>query len=167
MTDAEFRQITTAKKRKVLWKWLWLYFMPEVSLIKTPKSIRRIARCGVSCVNALSSHLKVEVHREGKIFVQEYSCGKPLYDVKLQAKQTEQEQQPFSNLTILFSSPQYISTTHWLPDYENSPSWIKEFVFRSQTKEKQMATDNSELIHFTVMEVYVNSLFTSMQIVRN
>ncbi|HNQ00556.1 MAG TPA: DNA topoisomerase IV subunit B, partial [Bacteroidia bacterium] len=38
---------------------------------------------GVSCVNALSSHLKVEVHREGKIFVQEYSCGKPLYDVKI------------------------------------------------------------------------------------
>lgn len=37
---------------------------------------------GVSCVNALSSHMKTEVHREGKIFVQEYSCGKPLYDVK-------------------------------------------------------------------------------------
>ncbi len=38
---------------------------------------------GVSCVNALSSHLKAEVHREGKIFVQEYSIGKPLYDVKV------------------------------------------------------------------------------------
>jgi DNA gyrase subunit B len=37
---------------------------------------------GVSCVNALSIALKAEVHREGKIFVQEYSCGKPLYDVK-------------------------------------------------------------------------------------
>ncbi|MBP6334013.1 MAG: DNA topoisomerase (ATP-hydrolyzing) subunit B [Bacteroidia bacterium] len=37
---------------------------------------------GVSCVNALSSHLKVEVYRNGKKFVQEYSCGKPLYDVK-------------------------------------------------------------------------------------
>ncbi len=37
---------------------------------------------GVSCVNALSSLLIAEVHREGKIFVQEYSCGKPLYDVK-------------------------------------------------------------------------------------
>ncbi len=32
---------------------------------------------GVSCVNALSEHLKAEVHREGKIFVQEYSKGKP------------------------------------------------------------------------------------------
>jgi DNA gyrase subunit B len=37
---------------------------------------------GVSCVNALSSHLKVTVYREGKIFIQEYECGKPLYDVK-------------------------------------------------------------------------------------
>ncbi|PLK45242.1 DNA topoisomerase (ATP-hydrolyzing) subunit B [Emticicia sp. TH156] len=37
---------------------------------------------GVSCVNALSTHLKVEVHREGKIFEQEYSIGKPLYPVR-------------------------------------------------------------------------------------
>jgi DNA gyrase subunit B len=37
---------------------------------------------GVSCVNALSSHLRVEVHREGKIFEQEYSIGKPLYAVR-------------------------------------------------------------------------------------
>ncbi len=37
---------------------------------------------GVSCVNALSSDLKVNVHREGKIFQQEYKKGKPQYDVK-------------------------------------------------------------------------------------
>jgi len=37
---------------------------------------------GVSCVNALSIHLKAEVHREGKVFVQEYREGKPLYSVK-------------------------------------------------------------------------------------
>jgi len=37
---------------------------------------------GVSCVNALSSHLKAEVHREGKIFTQEYSEGKPTTEVK-------------------------------------------------------------------------------------
>lgn len=37
---------------------------------------------GVSCVNALSIHLKAEIHREGKVFVQEYSCGKPQYPVK-------------------------------------------------------------------------------------
>lgn len=38
---------------------------------------------GVSCVNALSAHLKVTVYREGKIFVQEYEYGKPLYPVKV------------------------------------------------------------------------------------
>jgi DNA gyrase subunit B len=37
---------------------------------------------GVSCVNALSTHLKVQVYRNGKEFVQEYSIGKPLYPVK-------------------------------------------------------------------------------------
>jgi DNA gyrase subunit B len=37
---------------------------------------------GVSCVNALSIALKAEVHREGKMYVQEYSIGKPLYPVK-------------------------------------------------------------------------------------
>ncbi len=38
---------------------------------------------GVSCVNALSTDLKVTVHREGKIFQQEYKCGVPQYDVKV------------------------------------------------------------------------------------
>jgi DNA gyrase subunit B len=37
---------------------------------------------GVSCVNALSTHLKAEVHRNGKKYEQEYSIGKPLYDVR-------------------------------------------------------------------------------------
>ncbi len=37
---------------------------------------------GVSCVNALSSYLRAEVHREGKIWMQEYSDGKPITEVK-------------------------------------------------------------------------------------
>ncbi len=37
---------------------------------------------GVSCVNALSEHLLVEVHRDGKTYQQEYKQGKPQYDVK-------------------------------------------------------------------------------------
>lgn len=36
---------------------------------------------GVSCVNALSTYLKAEVRRNGKIYMQEYSCGKPKHDV--------------------------------------------------------------------------------------
>ncbi|MFS2189554.1 MULTISPECIES: DNA topoisomerase (ATP-hydrolyzing) subunit B [unclassified Mucilaginibacter] len=37
---------------------------------------------GVSCVNALSTHVATVVHREGKIFTQEYERGKPMFDVK-------------------------------------------------------------------------------------
>jgi DNA gyrase subunit B len=37
---------------------------------------------GVSCVNALSTHLTALVYREGKIWTQEYEKGKPMYDVK-------------------------------------------------------------------------------------
>ena len=37
---------------------------------------------GVSCVNALSSHLKATVHRNGKVHEQEYSRGIPQYDVR-------------------------------------------------------------------------------------
>ncbi len=43
---------------------------------------------GVSCVNALSIDLKVRVFREGKVFQQEYSCGKPKYDVKVVGEAT-------------------------------------------------------------------------------
>ena len=38
---------------------------------------------GVSCVNALSTHMKSQVFRDGKIYQQEYSAGKPLYEVKV------------------------------------------------------------------------------------
>lgn len=37
---------------------------------------------GVSCVNALSTYFRAEIHREGKIYVQEYSCGKPTSEVE-------------------------------------------------------------------------------------
>jgi DNA gyrase subunit B len=37
---------------------------------------------GVSCVNALSTQLRAEVHRDGKIYEQEYECGKPKFPVR-------------------------------------------------------------------------------------
>jgi len=44
---------------------------------------------GVSCVNALSSMLLAEVHRDGKVYQQEYSQGKPKYPVKEVGTTTE------------------------------------------------------------------------------
>ena len=38
---------------------------------------------GVSCVNALSAHMKSQVFRDGNIYQQEYEKGKPLYPVKV------------------------------------------------------------------------------------
>ena len=37
---------------------------------------------GVSCVNALSTHMTTQVFRGGKIYQQEYSCGQPVESVK-------------------------------------------------------------------------------------
>ena len=38
---------------------------------------------GVSCVNALSTYLRAEVHRNGKAYMQEYSCGKPTTELQV------------------------------------------------------------------------------------
>jgi len=38
---------------------------------------------GVSCVNALSTYLRAEIHRNGKAYVQEYSCGKPTSNLEI------------------------------------------------------------------------------------
>ena len=43
---------------------------------------------GVSCVNALSSHMMSQVFRDGKIYQQEYEKGKPLYPVKVVGETT-------------------------------------------------------------------------------
>ena len=41
---------------------------------------------GVSCVNALSKNLKAEIHRDGKIWVQEYSKGVPFGEVRVEGE---------------------------------------------------------------------------------
>src|SRR6187551_1209235 len=44
---------------------------------------------GVSCVNALSEHVRVTVYREGKIFEQEYERGNPQYPVRVIGESNE------------------------------------------------------------------------------
>ena len=46
---------------------------------------------GVSCVNALSEHLKATVYRDGKVYEQEYERGKAMYPVKQVGETIEEE----------------------------------------------------------------------------
>jgi DNA gyrase subunit B len=63
---------------------------------------------GVSCVNALSTHLMATVRREGKVFQQEYSIGKPLYDVKVVGESNETGTEvTFKPDATIFESTEY------------------------------------------------------------
>jgi DNA gyrase subunit B len=67
---------------------------------------------GVSCVNALSSHMKTEVHRDGKIVVQEFSEGKPLYSAKEAGETSDRGTiQTFSPDLSIFTVSEYNYTT--------------------------------------------------------
>lgn len=67
---------------------------------------------GVSCVNALSSHMKTEVHRDGKIVVQEFSEGKPLYPAKEEGPTTYRGTiQTFTPDLTIFTVSEYNYTT--------------------------------------------------------
>lgn len=61
---------------------------------------------GVSCVNALSIQMKTEVHRNGKIYVQEYSCGKPLAPVHEAGEATDR-----GTIQTFLPDPSIFSTT--------------------------------------------------------
>ena len=53
---------------------------------------------GVSCVNALSDYLRAEVRRGGKVYMQEYSLGKPTSEVKVIGDCSEEDH----GTTIIF-----------------------------------------------------------------
>ena len=77
---------------------------------------------GVSCVNGLSTHMKTQVFRGGKIYQQEYSCGKPLYDVKVvgETDLTGTRQQFWPDGTI-FTVTEY--------NYDTLASRMRELAF--------------------------------------
>ena len=78
---------------------------------------------GVSCVNALSTHLTATVHREGKIFQQEYSCGKPLYDVKVVGESDR------TGTEILFTPDTSIFTQDNVYSFETLSGRLRELSF--------------------------------------
>jgi DNA gyrase subunit B len=79
---------------------------------------------GVSCVNALSNHLKVRVFRDGKIYQQEYAKGTPLYPVK--AIGDALEGQRGTEVTFLPDDSIFTSTVY---KYETIATRLRELAF--------------------------------------
>jgi DNA gyrase subunit B len=77
---------------------------------------------GVSCVNALSTHLKAEVHRDGKITVQEFNIGKPMYPAKEVGDTTDR------GTTVTFTPDLSIFTVHEY-NYTTLANRIRELSF--------------------------------------
>ncbi|MDO4729099.1 MAG: DNA topoisomerase (ATP-hydrolyzing) subunit B [Bacteroidota bacterium] len=78
---------------------------------------------GVSCVNALSNHLKATVYRDGKIYEQEYQRGKALYPVK----QTGASDKRGTTVTFLPDDTIFTQTTEY--SYETLANRMRELAF--------------------------------------
>ena len=78
---------------------------------------------GVSCVNALSDHMRVDVFREGKHFVQEYAKGRPLYAVKMMGETNEDR----GTLVTFHPDAEIFSVTVY--DYNVLAARLRELAF--------------------------------------
>jgi DNA gyrase, B subunit len=78
---------------------------------------------GVSVVNALSEHVKVQVKREGKIFEQEYRRGVPQYDVRVVGEAED------TGTKTTFQPDPEIFTDTTVYEYETLQSRIRELAF--------------------------------------
>lgn len=93
---------------------------------------------GVSCVNALSIHLRAEVHRDGKYFEQEYSKGKPLYTVREIGASTKRGTYiTFTPDAEIFDSLEYNYTT--LASRLRELSYLNKGLILTLTDERQPA----------------------------
>ncbi len=78
---------------------------------------------GVSCVNALSDLLIAEVHREGKVFEQRYSKGKPITEVKVIGTCSD------TGTTVTFHPDATIFTQTTVYKYETLANRLRELAF--------------------------------------
>ena len=78
---------------------------------------------GVSCVNALSDYLKAEIHREGKVFVQEYSKGKPKADVAVTGEASD------TGTIITFHPDPEIFTVTTVYKYDTLAARLRELAY--------------------------------------
>jgi DNA gyrase subunit B len=94
---------------------------------------------GVSCVNALSDYLKAEIHREGKIFVQEYSKGKPTSAVEIVGEAED------TGTTITFHPDAEIFAVTQEYKYETLSARLRELAFLNKGI-KLTLTDRRKLV---------------------
>ncbi len=78
---------------------------------------------GVSCVNALSSHLRATVYKDGKIHEQEYERGKALYPVKVIGDSTESG----TKVTFIPDKQIFLQTTEF--SYDTLAARLRELSF--------------------------------------
>ena len=79
---------------------------------------------GVSCVNALSEHLKATVYRDGKVWEQEYERGKSLYPVKVTGDTDKR------GTTVTFRpDPTIFTQTDLVYNYDTLASRLRELAF--------------------------------------
>jgi DNA gyrase subunit B len=92
---------------------------------------------GVSVVNALSEHVKVQVKREGKIYQQEYKRGVPLYDIKEIGEADE------TGTKVTFKPDPEIFTETVVFDLETLQSRIRELAFLNKGIEISLKDERS------------------------
>ena len=112
---------------------------------------------GVSCVNALSDLLIAEVHREGKIFQQKYSKGKPITPVEVIGECQD------TGTTITFHPDPEIFTVTTIYDYDTLAKRMRELAFLNKGI-KITLTDNRTLIDEYVTDTNGNYSPTGKQI---
>ena len=122
---------------------------------------------GVSCVNALSDSLTAEVRREGKVYRQKYSKGKPVTPVE------EIGTCEGTGTTITFHPDDTIFTTTTVYDYNTLASRMRELAFLNKgiritltdmrTLEDEYHTDENGNYVPTGMKTYKSEVFYSRE----
>ena len=115
---------------------------------------------GVSCVNALSDSLVAEIHREGKIYQQKYSKGKPLTQVEVIGECED------TGTTITFHPDPEIFNVTTIYNYETLANRMRELAFLNKGI-KITLTDKRTLVDEYVIDANGNSSPTGKQIYKN
>lgn len=115
---------------------------------------------GVSCVNALSDSLVAEIHREGKIYQQKYSKGKPLTQVEVIGECED------TGTTITFHPDPEIFNVTTIYNYETLANRMRELSFLNRGI-KITLTDKRTLVDEYVVDANGNSSPTGNQIYKN